>query len=151
MKKKCFKCLRMLPLSEFYPHKQMGDGHLNKCRDCARNDSEQRRIKKMKDPKWAEKENQRMRDKANKVNYEYPEVATARRAVRKLGRSREFHWHHWSYLKQHHLDVIKLAPEKHRLAHRHMVYDRERMQYRRSDSMILLDTKEIHNNFIESL
>lgn len=36
--KECFKCHRALPLSEFYKHPMMGDGHLGKCKRCTRLD-----------------------------------------------------------------------------------------------------------------
>lgn len=42
MTKKCFKCLRIKPIDQFYKHPRMEDGHLNKCKSCAKKDVRRR-------------------------------------------------------------------------------------------------------------
>lgn len=41
--KRCFKCRKVKPLSDYYKHPQMGDGHLNKCKQCTKKDATKHR------------------------------------------------------------------------------------------------------------
>lgn len=147
--KQCFKCDEVKAIEDFYPHKAMADGRLNKCIKCARNDERERYFMKMKDPEWAAAEAERNRVRNRALNYSSKVVSIARRAVRKLGRSRDYHWHHWSYNKEHHVDCLKLTPIQHRKLHRFLEFDDKSMMYRRSDTKELLDTRPKHEAFAD--
>lgn len=65
--KVCFKCGRDLPLSEFYKHSQMADGHLNKCKSCTKTDVHNKYKENVQDPSYVEKERARGRDKYRRL------------------------------------------------------------------------------------
>lgn len=146
----------------------MGDGHLNKCKDCTKADSKKRLDEKLKDPGFANLEQQRHRDKYHRLNYRdkhrptpdakklickkykerYPEKVKAKS---KLGKSPlGFHFHHWSYKKEHQTDVISVKHADHYTIHRFLVYDQEKMCYK-TKSGVLLDTREKHIEHIRNV
>ena len=159
--KKCFKCGLEKPLSEYYKHKQMADGHLGKCKECTKADSGKRFLEKNKDPLFVASERDRHRAKYHRLNYreahrptpeakkiicktyseKYPEKV---RAKSKLGKSPTgFNFHHWSYKKEHSLDVIKIKHADHYTIHRFIEYNQPTMCYK-TKSGVLLDTMEKH-------
>lgn len=159
--KVCFKCKQQKPLSEFYVHRQMGDGHLNKCKACTRQDSDKRFKEKMRDPIWVEKEKKRNRVRmigvkpakfsvVGRQNWldTYPEKRTAQIRAAKVEVDHGLERHHWSYNPDHYRCVIPLTKKHHNKAHRFLLYDQERMMYRRIDTLELLDTREKHEEFI---
>lgn len=107
--KVCFKCGREMPISEFYKHPQMADGHLNKCKDCTKNDVRQKYLENSANPEYMEKERARGREKYSRLGYrgklsdeqrlkrkKYPGLRSAKK---KLGIiiPRTYELHHWNY------------------------------------------------------
>jgi hypothetical protein len=145
----------------------MKDGHLNKCKECTKNDIHKKYLENRNDSKFIEKERKRCRDKYYRLNYSlvkpkkevksksmlnyynsYPEKMAAKIFLgKKIKSENGIHKHHWSYNKEHFLDIIELTIKQHNIAHRYLIYDKERFMYRTTDN-ILLDTKESHLYYI---
>lgn len=157
-KKRCIICEAELPIGEFYKHPKMGDGHLNKCKSCCKKQSNDNYHKKMSDSLFVESERIRSRVKNNTINKDrinkyfskYPEKEVAKSRSRNIKVGNGMEKHHWSYNKCHHKDVIVLSVDLHKKVHRFIIYDQERMMYRRVDNNELLDTRESHIEYIIS-
>jgi len=130
----CFKCKIEKPLSDFYEHSQMGDGHLGKCKDCAKQDAALNRIN---NPRVREYDRERAknpeRKKANMENLrkrrrEDPRKMRAYNNVKRTVRSgkilklkcivcgnEQVQGHHEDYDKP--LDVIWLCQKHHDARH----------------------------------
>lgn len=161
----CFKCQKEKPLTEFYKHLQMSDGHVNKCKECNKNDVKGNYLVNIKKEGYIEKERKRGRDKhhrlykgTGKSNREsnarwinkYPEKRKCTLLSQDMKKPFDgAEKHHWSYNEEHAKDVIWVTKKDHMKSHRFIVYDQERMMYRRFDNNILLDTKEAHELFIK--
>ena len=129
--KKCFKCGRELPLSEFYKHSRMADGHLNKCKDCTKKDVHNNYMRKSADESWMEKERARGREKAKRLGYKYYTTkidfpGCSNNVCRKL-KTRGYDTkgkeaHHWNYNLPN--SVFLLSRKAHHRIHRAVTMSR---------------------------
>ena len=137
--KECFKCHQVKPLSEFYRHPRMADGHLNKCKACTRVDVMINRARKDNYYRAYDRERNalphRRRDRARRTRRyreKHPEREAAYRAValalsegeiekpaccQGCGGSSDLHAHHEDYTRP--LKVVWLCARCH--AHHHRV------------------------------
>jgi len=158
-------------LSAFYKHKQMKDGHLNKCKTCTKSDVGKHYSDQTKDHAWIEKERARNREKYHRLNYREKHKPTPEAKAAQIRRHKEKypekvaaknksnhlrpniagnHLHHWSYNTSHFKDVIELSMADHYTLHRFLDYDQESKMYKTKEGE-LLDTREKHERYAEDV
>ena len=138
MEKQCFRCHETKPLDEFYAHRLMADGHLNKCKSCTKNDVIANRaanimhyraydVERNKTPKRLEKLRLNCRRFRQNNPRKYAAHTLLNNAIRagKLNRkpcercgAAKSHAHHEDYDKP--LEVVWLCAPCHSLRHKEM-------------------------------
>jgi len=66
--KRCFKCGETKPLSAFYPHPKMADGHVNKCKECNKNDVRENRKLKLEHYRHYDRNRPNLEERTSKEN-----------------------------------------------------------------------------------
>ena len=132
MKKTCFKCNEEKPISEFYKHKRMADGHLNKCIECTKKDELKRRWENIEKIRRYDRErgNRQTQEYIKEYRSKYPKKVKATTMVNNAirdgklfkepcqvcGTTEKIHAHHEDYAKQ--LNVRWLCSAHHKQWHR---------------------------------
>lgn len=144
--KTCFKCGVEKPLDEFYKHKEMADGHLNKCKECTRADSMRHRIDNLDAVREYDRRRGRLSERIalniqttkamrQKPGYGYAHSAVSYairtgRIVKKpcqmCGTEMGIHAHHDDYSKP--LDVMWLCTVHHKARHAFLDYMTQKEQ-----------------------
>lgn len=153
--KVCFKCNTEKPISDFYKHPRMQDGHVNKCKICNKKDVSDNYFKKIDSIEFVEKERKRGREKYHRLKYVErtyykKSYSSLTKDVGKYLKRRGYdlenkECHHWNYNLKY--DVFIIKRRAHKLIHKNIKYNEELNCFITSDGDIL-NTAEKHFKYI---
>jgi len=156
----CFKCGLEKSIGSFYVHKQMADGHLNKCIACTKIDTKLRTEILTSTPDGLEKERLRHREKYKRLNYKerqkvwdkdkpWKKTQIYKNLSRKFKTPKGYELHHWNYNTEFLEDVILMPIKQHRCLHKYLELVTKLRIFKTEDSY--LNSKKNHLAFIDSL
>jgi len=132
----------------------MADGHLNKCKSCAKKDAINHYNTKMQNEVFVEKERLRSKEKKKRLGHNHKidlpkpnDISIYKNIRRKFNVEKGYEIHHWNYFLLE--DVFILKIREHKKAHKFI--KREKGEYLFKDEFgNLLDTKQKHYEYLIS-
>ncbi len=156
--KRCIRCGNDKEITEFYVHPKMRDGHLNKCKECCKEQADLREKKLRENVDFCEKERLRSKERYYRLGYGMKQHEKNKLKLYRNGKyknlSRDLklsdneNAHHWNYNLID--DVIILDKKFHRFIHRYLILNKETLIFETIEGTIL-DSKEKHMLYIEKL
>jgi hypothetical protein len=158
--KKCISCNIEKVVFDYYKHSGMADGHLNKCKQCCKSESNKRYSVLYQNEEFVNSERKRAREKYKRLGYylkhqqsfeakPWKNTSIYKGLHKKMKCEKGYELHHWNYNDKYLEDVIVLPISIHRKIHKKMNLDLDKKIFKYNNEY--LDTIEKHKLAIEEI